>query len=619
MSILLSDIYKIIHTWLVGSTGLSNQKVIVADQQKAVKPLIPYISFKCILLENKVNDIDYETNKASKEVINTEYSTLTISINGFGDGSFQALTKAQRKLSLSTYIDAFSLGYLGILDKGQVKNWSGTEENTNLERAQFDIILSTIDVEIEQPDWFDSVGIESSGLFPAATINNNDVVVIENELDKAISDENDVIKIDDTINSVNNTSEDIVVVTSENSPILSENINSEIIDIDVSLPVSDSPSAPTPIPVNPDPVPVTPVALAATNQTDSAFRANWERAILATSYKLYVDDILAYEGSDLYFDVINTPRGDHSYYVQAINSTGISNNSNIISVTIDFYRKYIYYSKYNNSTAKYDIWKIQADGTGNQLVKAAGTYSLKTLIAIDPTETYLFGQSGPQGGKDKGFLYNISTGSITYTNTVQPESPIQGVSGAFSADSSRILRSFSTHYGSSIAFLVSNLEGAFVQIIGGYNYAMGVDVRDNVIVHSEYYTGGNVGYLVTGNVNTSCSSVATNQNTILNTPHAYALNCKINPLYDVIGYSSQIVGGIYQLFIIGINGNDITQITFGGSSKFFCGWDYSGTRMLYYDNSTGVNELYYYDTVLSQSVQITNNGVNSFCGIWCKL
>jgi hypothetical protein len=280
---------------------------------------------------------------------------------------------------------------------------------------------------------------------------------------------------------------------------------------------------------------------------------------------------------------------------------------------------FIYYSKYNNSTSKYDIWKIKHDGTDNQLVKAAGTYSLKTLIAIDPTETYLFGQSGPQSGKDKGFLYNISTGSITYTNTVQPENPIQGVSGAFSADSSRILRSFSTHYGGVIAFLVSNLEGAFVSIMGGYNYSKGVDVRDTLIVQFEYYTGGNVGYLITGNVNTSCSSVATNQNTILNTPHAYALNCKINPLYDVIGYSSQIVGGIYQLFIIGINGNDITQITFGGSSKFFCGWDYSGTRMLYYDNSTGVNELYYYDTVLSQSVQITNNGVNSLFGIWCKL
>lgn len=168
-----------------------------------------------------------------------------------------------------------------------------------------------------------------------------------------------------------------------------------------------------------------------------------------------------------------------------------------------------------------------------------------------------------------------------------------------------------------IAFLVSNLEGAFVQIMGGYNYSMGVDVRDTVIVQFEYYTGGNVGYLITGNVNTSCSSVATNQNTILNTPHAYALNCKINPIYDIIAFSMQ-VGGIFQLFTIGIDGSNITQITFNGSSKYFSGWDYTGTRMLYYDNSTGNNELYYYNLNDSQSHQVTSNGVESLHGIWSK-
>jgi len=77
-----------------------------------------------------------------------------------------------------------------------------------------------------------------------------------------------------------------------------------------------------------------PVATAPTDITNRTFKANWNAVTGATSYKLYVDDILTYTGSNNYFTVNNLQRNStHKYTVVANNGTLDTSPSNEISVT----------------------------------------------------------------------------------------------------------------------------------------------------------------------------------------------------------------------------------------------------------------------------------------------
>ena len=77
-----------------------------------------------------------------------------------------------------------------------------------------------------------------------------------------------------------------------------------------------------------------PVATDATTVTKTSFKANWNAVDTATSYKLYVDNVLTYTGSNRYFTVNNLQRNStHKYTVIANNGSLDSLASNEISVT----------------------------------------------------------------------------------------------------------------------------------------------------------------------------------------------------------------------------------------------------------------------------------------------
>jgi len=82
-------------------------------------------------------------------------------------------------------------------------------------------------------------------------------------------------------------------------------------------------------------IPPEPVAITATNVTDNSFTAKWNASNGASSYKLFIDGVEAYTGSNLSYSKTGLSLSTlHSYYVQAINSSGASSNSNTIDVTL---------------------------------------------------------------------------------------------------------------------------------------------------------------------------------------------------------------------------------------------------------------------------------------------
>jgi len=86
--------------------------------------------------------------------------------------------------------------------------------------------------------------------------------------------------------------------------------------------------------LSPD-IPLAPTANDATNVTTTSFTANWTSVTNATSYKLYVDGLEVYSGTDTSYSVTDLSYGSsHTYCVKAVNSSGHSSNSNHISVDL---------------------------------------------------------------------------------------------------------------------------------------------------------------------------------------------------------------------------------------------------------------------------------------------
>jgi len=85
--------------------------------------------------------------------------------------------------------------------------------------------------------------------------------------------------------------------------------------------------------LNPN-APSAPVASDATEITTTSFTANWETVTDADSYKLYVDGVNVYNGTDLTYTKTGLSAAtSHTYYVKAINVGGNSSNSNTINVS----------------------------------------------------------------------------------------------------------------------------------------------------------------------------------------------------------------------------------------------------------------------------------------------
>jgi len=78
-----------------------------------------------------------------------------------------------------------------------------------------------------------------------------------------------------------------------------------------------------------------PNVTAPTDITNTSFTANWATVTGATSYKLFIDDVEAYSGTDLSFNKTGlSPNSTHNYYVKAVNASGTSPIGNSISLTL---------------------------------------------------------------------------------------------------------------------------------------------------------------------------------------------------------------------------------------------------------------------------------------------
>jgi len=136
-------------------------------------------------------------------------------------------------------------------------------------------------------------------------------------------------------------------------------------------------------------LPSAPTALSAINLTETGFTAKWSSVTGATSYKLFIDGIETYTGSNLSYSITNLPLGStHTYYVKTFISSTASENSNTISVSLSGFTTFL------------DIQSIPTNGADY----------LESFV-ID-SNTYL-GISNVQGSVSSIYKWNTSTNQFT--------------------------------------------------------------------------------------------------------------------------------------------------------------------------------------------------------------
>jgi len=145
-----------------------------------------------------------------------------------------------------------------------------------------------------------------------------------------------------------------------------------------------------------------PVASDATDITQTSFTANWATVSGAASYKLFIDDVEAYSGSNLSFSKTGLTVGSsHSYYVQAVNISGASANSNSINLTL------------NPAIPSAPVANLATDITTTSFTANWGTVSGATSykLFIDDVEAY--------SGTNLNFSKTGLTAGTAYTYYVQ--------------------------------------------------------------------------------------------------------------------------------------------------------------------------------------------------------
>jgi len=172
-----------------------------------------------------------------------------------------------------------------------------------------------------------------------------------------------------------------------------------------------------------------PNANPATDITNTSFTANWNSLTGATSYKLFIDDVEAYSGTDLSFNKTGlTPNSSHSYYVKAVNASGTSPIGNNISLTLKTDAPVATSATSINDTSFTANWATVTGATGYNLFVDGtsvytGTSTSANITALTANSSHSYYVQATNAGGN-------SANSNTVNLTLNPATPVTPTASA---------------------------------------------------------------------------------------------------------------------------------------------------------------------------------------------
>jgi len=311
-------------------------------------------------------------------------------------------------------------------------------------------------------------------------------------------------------------------------------------------------------------IPSAPVANVATDITTTSFTANWATVSGATSYKLFIDDVEAYSGTNLNFSKTGLTAGTaHKYYVQAINISGTGSNSNTVDVSTVSSAPIASDATNINNTSFTANWASVTGATGYKLFvdginvyTGASTSANITGLTANSSHSY-YVQATNSGG--------TSVNSNTVNLTLNPDAPTAPVANvatditntSFTANwaSSTNATSYTLYVNGTSVYTGSNTSFSKTGLIAGTAYTY-------------YVTATNI----TG---TSANSNTVNVSTVSSAPVASAAT-NITTTSFTANWGT-VTGAItYNLFVDGVsvyNGSststNITGLTAGTAHSYY--------------------------------------------------
>jgi len=328
-------------------------------------------------------------------------------------------------------------------------------------------------------------------------------------------------------------------------------------------------------------IPSAPVANVATDITTTSFTANWATVSGATSYKLFIDDVEAYSGTNLNFSKTGLSSGTtHTYYVQAINISGTGSNSNTVDVsTISSAPVASDATNISNTTFTAN-WSSVTGATGYKLfVDGINVYSgvstscnITSLTASSSHSYYI--QATNSGG--------TSVNSNTINLTLNPDAPTAPVANVATDITTT---SFTANWASSSTATSYTLYVNGTSVYTGSNTSFSKTGLTAGSSNTYYVTATNV----TG---TSANSNTVDVTTVSSAPVASSATNISNTAFTA-NWATVTGATSYKLFVDGINvytgassSCNITSLTASSSHSYYVQATNSGGTSV---NSNTVN------------------------------
>jgi len=172
-----------------------------------------------------------------------------------------------------------------------------------------------------------------------------------------------------------------------------------------------------------------PTANAPTDITNTSFTANWSAITGAASYKLFIDDVEAYSGTDLSFNKTGlSPNSSHSYYVKAVNASGTSPIGNNISLTLKTDAPVASAATSISDTSFTANWATVTGATGYNLFVDGtsvytGTSTSANITGLTANSSHSYYVTATNAG-------GTSTNSNTINLTLNPATPVTPTASA---------------------------------------------------------------------------------------------------------------------------------------------------------------------------------------------
>jgi len=297
-------------------------------------------------------------------------------------------------------------------------------------------------------------------------------------------------------------------------------------------------------------IPLAPVANVATNVTNTSFTASWATVTGATSYKLFIDDVEAYSGTNLNFSKTGlTASSTHSYYVQAINSGGTSANSSTINVTLnpDAPTAPVASAATTVATTSFTAnWGASTNATSYTLFVNGTSVYTGTSRSVNVTSLTA----------GTAYTYYVQASNVTGTSSNSNSINVTTVPVAPTANTATNITStsFTASWGSITGATSYNLFVDGTSVYTGTNLNYGVTGLSSGITHTYYVQAINSG-------GSSASSTTINALTIPSAPVANAA-IDVTQTSFTANWGSVTGAASYKLFIDSVEAYSGTATSF---------------------------------------------------------